>query len=156
MRSIQLIVRACLLSVIIVGCTTPVGKKTREIVKMSHEQREVALSKLTGEEQIEIYLYAYNRMEPPVILAGEMASNWPSTLPVIAKRLKTEESETSLVGLMMILSTISSHFCSLETNNGVLASASYAVTKIRPPYRELADQQLKEMKEPNRQLPQCR
>jgi hypothetical protein len=133
-----------------------VGKKTREIVKMPHEQREVVLSKLTGEEQIEVYLYAYTRMEPPVILAGEMASNWPSTLPVIAKRLKTEESETSLVGLMMVLSAISSHFCSLETNNDVLEGASQVVTKIKPPYRELADKQLKEMKEPNRQLPLCR
>jgi hypothetical protein len=137
------------------GCADPTRKLTYEIVRTPPEQRATALSRLPAERQLDVYEYAYRRMEPSVILAGEVASNWRTTLPVITDRLARNNSEQSLVGLMMILSTVSSQNCSLAKRNDTLLAASQAVSKISPPYRELAERQLKKIKNPDSDLPPC-
>jgi hypothetical protein len=139
----------------VVGCGNPDAELTHQILNMPVEQRGVALSRLPGEKQVAVYLYAYNRTEPPVILAGELADNWRTTLPSITARLAREDKETSAVGLIMILSAISSQYCSLADRNDVLAVARQAVSKIGPPHRELAERQLNRMEHPEKQLSPC-
>jgi hypothetical protein len=138
------------------GCTNPDKELTNEILNKPREQRGVALSRLSGEKQVDVYLYAYRRMEPPVILAGELADNWRTTLQPVTVRLAREDNETSAVGLMMILSAISSQYCSLAKRDDVLTAATEAISKIRQPYSELAERQLRLMKTPEKQLPPCR
>lgn len=144
------------LSSAISGCANPDKELTRELLSLPVEQRAQALSKFPAEKQLDLYMYAYNRMEPPVILAGEVARNWQTTLPVIKSRISTEKSDHLLAGLMMILSAMSSQYCSLAKRDDVLAVASQAVSKIGPPYRDLARKQLNEIRHPENQLPSCR
>jgi len=56
---------------------------------------------------------------------------------------------------MLALSAISSQYCSLAERNDVLVVAKQAVSRIGPPYRDLADRQLNLMKHPEKQLPPC-
>jgi hypothetical protein len=137
------------------GCADSTRRLTYEIVSTPPEQRATVLSRLPAEKQLDVYEYAYRRMEPSVILAGEVASNWRTTLPAITDRLARNDSEQSLVGLMMILSAVSSQNCSLAKRNDTLLAASQAVSKISPPNRELAERQLKKIKNPDRDLPPC-
>jgi hypothetical protein len=138
------------------GCKNPDKELATEILNLPREQRGVALSRLSGEKQVDVYLYGYRRMEPPVILAGELADNWRTTLQPITDRLAREDNETSAVSLIMILSAISSQYCSLANRDDVLAAATQALSKIKPPYSELAERQLRLMKTPEKQLPPCR
>jgi hypothetical protein len=145
----------CIFLYSIGGCANPDRDLTREVIRLPVEERGQALSKFPAEKQLDLYMYAYTRMEPPVILAGEVASNWQTTLPVIKARLSTERYDHSLAGLMMILSAISSQYCSLAKRDDVLAVASQAVNKIEPPYRDLANEQLNQLMHPGKQLPPC-
>jgi len=141
---------------LISGCSNPDKEAAWEIIKMPTEQRGPALSRLAPEKQVDVFLYAYTQIEPPRILAGEVASNWKSTLPVVKNRLVSETNPPMLAGLMMILSAVSANYCALSEREDVLTAASQAVNKLGAPYRDLAEKQLKEIAHPEKQLPPCR
>ena len=152
-RTVCLMIPTVLLTV--VGCADPDKKLADKILTMHFDQRAVELSHLSGEQQVDLYLYVYRRTEPPVILAGELANNWRTTLPSITSRLENEQNETSTAALMLALSAISSQYCSLAERSDVLAVARQAVSRIGPPYRDLAERQLNLMKHPEKQLSPC-
>jgi hypothetical protein len=137
------------------GCSYPDKEAAWEIIKMPPEQRGQALSRLSPEKQINIFVYANTKIEPPLILAGEVASNWKSTLPVVKQRLASETDARTLAGMMMILSVVSANYCSLSNREDVLSAASQAVNKLGEPYRDLAEKQLKEIAHPLNRLPPC-
>jgi hypothetical protein len=136
-------------------CSNPDKEAAWEIIKTPQEQRGQALSKLSPEKQVDVFVYADTKIEPPVILAGEVASNWKSTLPVIKQRLVSETDGGTLAGMMMILSAVSAQYCSLSGREDVLSVASQAVDKIDAPYRDLAKKQLREITHPQNQLSRC-
>lgn len=140
---------------IVTGCTNPDKELADRILRTPREQRGLELSRLSGERQVDTYLYIYRRTEPPVILAGELAENWRTTLPSITSRLGKEANETSTVALMMALSAISSQYCSVADRKDVLTVAQQAVSRIGPPYKDLAERQLNRMEHPEKQLPPC-
>lgn len=144
-----------ILLLIAIGCANPEKKLADRVIRMPFEQRAVELSHLSGKEQVDLYLYIYHRTEPPVILAGELAKNWRTTLPSITSRLENEQNESSTAALMLALSAISSQYCSLAERYNVLAVAQQAVSRAGPPYKDLADRQLYLMKYPEKQLPPC-
>jgi len=141
---------------LVIGCADPEKELANKILRMPIEQRAGELSQLSAKQQVDVYLYVYRRTEPPVILAGELAKNWRATLPSITSRLENEQNETSIAALMLALSAVSSQYCSLAERNDVLAVAQQAVSRIGPPYRDLAERQLSLMKHPEKQLPPCR
>lgn len=143
-------------ALLLIGCEAPERVVTLRIIKLPAEQRLAAMSDLPAEKQVDVFLYAQSRVEPPISLAGEVAHNWRSTLPVIRDRLATESREDHLAGLMLALSAISSTFCSVSDRSDVIIAASAAVEKIGPPHRELAEEQLKRVKYPSAVLPPCR
>jgi hypothetical protein len=140
---------------LISGCSNPDKEAAWEIIRTPSEQRGQALSRLTPEKQVDIFVYADTKIEPPLILAGEVASNWKSTLPVVKQRLASETDSRILAGMMMILSATSSQYCSLSDREDVLSAASQAVNKIGAPYRDLAEKQLKEITHPQNRLSPC-
>ena len=137
------------------GCSNPDKEAAREIIRTPREQRGQALSRLSPEKQVDVFVYADTKVEPAVILAGEVARNWKSTLPIVKQRLASETDARTLAGMMMILSATSAQYCSLSGREDILSVASQAVSKIDPPYRDLADKQLKEITHPQNQLPFC-
>jgi hypothetical protein len=137
------------------GCATPERQLTREIIETPVDKRASVLARFPADKQLDIFMYAYTKMEPPRILAGELASNWRTTLPVVKAHLMTDTDEVTLSGMMMILSAVSSQYCSLEDRSDILTAASQAVGKIRAPHRELAEQQLKQIAHPEMHLPPC-
>lgn len=141
---------------LISGCSDPDRETAWKIIKMSPEQRIQALSRLAPEKQVDIFVYAYTRIEPPTILAGEVASNWKSTLPVVKQRLTSETDDRILAGMMMILSATSAQYCSLSDREDVLSAASQAANKIGAPYRDLAEKQLEKITHPQNRLSPCR
>lgn len=144
-------------ALLLLSCDPPPERSTAlRILEMPTEQRLRAMSELPPEKQVDVFLYAYTSVEPPKILAGEVAQNWKVTLPVIKDRLAKESRESYLDGLMLTLSAISARYCSLADRTDVLLVASRAVEKIGPPYRELADEQLARLKQPSADLPPCR
>jgi hypothetical protein len=144
------------LPLIVSGCRNPAKEATLEIIRMPAQQRERALSQLSPEQQLDVYVYADTKIDPPLILAQEIASNWKSTLPPVKNRLESETDGATLAGLVMILSAVSTDHCSLADREDVLSAASRAIAKIGIPYRELAEKQLREIAHPDNQLPPCR
>ncbi len=140
---------------LISGCSNPDKEAAWAIIRTPSEQRGQALSRLTPEKQVDIFVYADTKIEPPLILAGEVASNWKSTLPIVKQRLASETDSRILAGMMMILSATSSQYCSLSDREDVLSAASQAVNKIGAPYRDLAEKQLKEITHPQNRLSPC-
>jgi hypothetical protein len=140
---------------LILGCSNPDKEAAWAIIRTPSEQRGQALSRLTPEKQVDIFVYADTKIEPPLILAGEVASNWKSTLPIVKQRLASETDSRILAGMMMILSATSSQYCSLSDREDVLSAASQAVNKIGAPYRDLAEKQLKEITQPQNRLSPC-
>jgi hypothetical protein len=59
---------------ILAGCTNPKKELTRQILDSPVEQRGLILANLSGEKQVDVYLYAYHKIEPPVILAAELVT----------------------------------------------------------------------------------
>jgi hypothetical protein len=138
------------------GCSNPDKEAAWEIIRMPPEQRGQALSRLPPEKQMDIFVYADTKIEPPMTLALEVASNWKSMLPVVTQRLASETDARTLPGLMMILFAVSANYCALSERDDVLIAASRAVKKIDAPYRDAAERQLKEITHPQNKLPPCR
>lgn len=138
------------------GCSSSEEKLAKSVVKMSADERSQTLSRLSPETQLYIYTYAYTRNEPPIILAKEIAADWKSVLPVLEARLKSENNETVLAGLIMILPVISANYCTLSGREDVLSAAAQAAAKLGPPYRELAEKQVEEIRHLDTNLPTCR
>jgi hypothetical protein len=149
---------ACLL---LVACPRtarrdPIAERAEAIVHMPSEERRQAVSGLRPDEQLDVYMYAYTKMEPPKVLASEVASSWKTVLPILESRTTSETSSRKLAGLIMIFAAISYNECSLAGQQDVLATTSEAVTKISPPFRKVAEEQLREIAHPTKQLPPCR
>jgi len=153
--SVLILSAVSLLSAVSAGCSSPDEKLARSVIRMTPEERRATLSHLRPETEIYVYTYAYTRNEPPLILASEIAPDWKSVLPVLSVRLKSERNEAILAGLIMVLPVISEHYCSLSGRDDILSAASQAATKLEPPYRELADKQIEEIRRPDAKLPPC-
>jgi hypothetical protein len=81
-----------------VGSFADDAKQARAILRLPSEQRRQALTQLTPDKQLDVYLYAATRVEPPLILANELAGNRQSILPRVKDRLASEVDERRLDG----------------------------------------------------------
>lgn len=94
-------------------------------MKLPLEQRRQTLAKLPPETQVDLYVYAATKREPPFLL-GEIAENWKSVLPVVEKRLSTERSDEARYQLVWLLVAIAENYCFLSDQTDVLERASRA------------------------------
>jgi hypothetical protein len=138
------------------GCTDPNAKHARAIIEMSPQQRRQALAELPPDKQLDVYLYAATRVEPPLILANELVANGPSILPQLKGRLASERDERRFTQLMLILVAISAGDCSLEKRRDVLGIVEQAIPKMKEDNKQLAEHLLAAVAHPPRQLPPCR
>jgi hypothetical protein len=137
------------------GCNDAEAKQARGIIQLPSEQRRQALAQLAPDKQLDVYLYAATRTEPPLILAAELASNRPSILPNVKERLAAEVDDRRFVQLMQILVAISASDCSLEKRKDILGIVELALPKMREDNRQQADHLLEAITHPVRQLPPC-
>jgi hypothetical protein len=69
--------------------------------------------------------------------------------------MDTETNDNILSEYMMILEFISLDQCSFAERQDILDVAGRAVSRIHPPFRELAERQLQEIMKPKKKLPPC-
>jgi hypothetical protein len=138
------------------GCTDPETKQARALVAMPSEQRRRALSELSPNRQLDVYLYAATKVEPGLLLTDELAGNWRAILPGLKERLASETDETRLSPLILILVAISSTQCSLAERSDILTVASQAVAKMSHRRRQLGEEQLRAVAHPGKQLAPCK
>ncbi len=130
-------------------------KQARAIVQLPREQRRQALAALPPDKQLDVYLYAATRIEPPVILANELAMNGPSILPHVRDRLASERNDRRFTQLMLILVAISASDCSLEKRTDILGVIEQAIPRMSKADGELANHLLEGITHPLKQLPPC-
>ncbi len=122
------------------GCMSPELAEVRRIKGMPVENRLHYFSSLPPERQIELYVFAATKIEPPVLFL-EVAPNWKRVLPVIKKRLGSEENELSRYQLLWLLAAISENYCALADRKDVLEAAELSIAVMHA-YRDLAREPL--------------
>ncbi len=137
------------------GCADANAKQARAIIQLPPEQRRQALVALAPDQQLDVYLYAATRVEPPLILATELASNGPSILPRLKDRLASEVDDRRFTQLMLILVAISASDCSLEKRRDILSVVEQAIPKMKEENRQLANHLLEAVTHPAKQLSPC-
>lgn len=137
------------------GCADEDTKQARAIIQLSSDQRRQALARLAPDKQLDVYLYAATRVEPPLILANELASNGPSILPHLKARLVSEVDDRRFTQLMLILVAISSSSCSLEKRTDILKIVEQTIPKMEEENRQLANHLLEGITHPAKQLSPC-
>ncbi len=123
---------------------------------MSPLQRRDALTKLTPNKQLDVYL-AGNRQEPGINFAYEVAGNWRVVLPVLKERLTAEPDEANRFHLLWLLASIAENFCDLRQRQDVLQVASKAVAAMSGGYKQYAEEPLRRITNltTDKQLPAC-
>jgi hypothetical protein len=102
-----------------------------------------------------VYLYAATRVEPPLILANELASNGHSILPSVKDRLASEVDDRRFTQLMVILVAVSASDCSLEKRTDILDVIKRAIPRMKEENKQLAIHLLEGITHPVRELPPC-
>jgi hypothetical protein len=80
--------------------------------------------------------------------------NWKADLPIVKQRLASD-SDGRLAQLMPVLVAISSNYCSLAERKDVLSLVSQAIPRMGDLYRASAEEDLKRIVHPTKQLPPC-
>jgi hypothetical protein len=153
--TIPLLVCVCSLVSGCKGCADANAKQATEIIQLPPDQRRQALVRLSPDKQLDVYLYAATSVEPPLILANELASNGPPILPLVKDRLAAEVDERRFTQLMMILVAISASDCSLEKRQDILSVVEQAIPKMKEENRQSANHLLEAITHPMKQLPPC-
>jgi hypothetical protein len=150
------VVLALTASALLFGCPRePIQEEARRILSLpEHEQRE-AIGRLPPDKQLDVDIYAATSVEPPDSLALEIAPNWKSILPVLRTRMETELNDRKLSEYMMILFAVSATQCSLRNRSDILDVAATSLSRFRPPYKTTAEDQLKQISGPHKNLPPC-
>jgi hypothetical protein len=130
------------------------AKQALEIMRMPEDQRQQAFAKLSPNKQVDVYLAGRMRVEPPLLSQFYLASNWRSVLPVVKDRLTTE-SDGRLASLMPVLVAISNNYCSFAERKDVTSLVSQAIPRMGRLYQESAEEDLKKISRPNKELPPC-
>jgi hypothetical protein len=146
------------LSFALAGCghsTDPNVEQAKAIIRLPVNQRPKALAELPLNKQLDVYLYAATRVEPPLVLAKEVASNGPSILPTVRDRLAAEADDRRFTQLMLILVAVSASQCSLEKRADILDVVQRAIPRMKEENRETANHLLEAIKHPEKQLPPC-
>src|SRR5260370_5872714 len=125
------------------------------ILGMRKEQGQRASGKFPRKKQVEVYRGEGQNLEPPIPFQGYLAPNWKSVLPIVNQRLALE-SDGRLAALMPILVVISEHYCSLTERDDVLAEVSNAIPRMGEFYRTTAEEDLRKIAHPAKELPACR
>jgi hypothetical protein len=156
MRPALFLALSCVLA-FLSGCERPdpVASQARAIVQLPPEQRRKALVELPLDKQLGVYLYAATRVEPPLILAKELASNGPSILPILKDRLASEANDRRFTQLMLILVAVSAGDCSLEKRTDILDTVQRAIPRMNQENQQTANHLLESIVHPERQLAPC-
>jgi hypothetical protein len=139
------------------GCLTECGsdaRQARAMRRMSPQQRREAFARMSPEEQLDIYLAAAGG-EPGYNFSEEVGANWKSVLPVLLRRLSTQAGSAERIQLLWLLATISEHYCSLKDRKDVLDIASQVVSRMEEPSKHYAEEPLRRITHPTRQLSPC-
>lgn len=131
------------------------AKTTRRLIPMSSEQRRETLAALSPDQRLDVFLYAATRLEPPILLANEVAADAPGVLPALTSRMTTELDNARFAKLMLVLAAISTTRCSVEHREDILGIVRQGVSRISPEQRTLANQMLIAMERPAKELPPC-
>lgn len=145
----------CLLFFGCSGCTNPDAEQARAIIRMSPQQRREAFAGLPPSKQLDVYLYAATKVEPGLIFSDDVAANWRSVLPVLKERLASESNEKSRLQLIWLLAAISDNYCSLAERKDVLGVASQATAAMGELRKTSADEALRKIANPPKQLSEC-
>jgi hypothetical protein len=109
---------------------------------------------MSPKKQLDVYMAAAMKLEPPIPYQGYLAANWRTVLPVVKERLASE-SDGRLAALMPILVIISGNFCSLAERNDVLSLISQAIPRVGELYRASVEEDLRKIAHPTKQLTPC-
>lgn len=123
--------------------------------RMNAQQRRDALGKMSPEKQLDIYLAASGE-EPGHNFSYDVANNWRSILPALKLRLNSQPGEAERIQLLWLLASISENYCSLTERNDVLKVASEVVDQMGESNRRYAEEPLRRITHPTKQLPPCR
>jgi|SRR5579883_121413 len=157
MKRALLLVLVCL-SFALSGCgdsSDPDVERAKAIVRLSADQRQKALVELPLDKQLDVYLYAATKVEPPLVLAKEVASNGPSILLTVKNRLAAEADDRRFTQLMLILVAVSASHCSLEKRSDILDIVQRTIPRMKEENKETASHLLEAIKHPDKQLPPC-
>ncbi len=123
-------------------------------MRMSALERKQAFASMSPIKQMDVYMAAATKLEPPIPYQGYLGANWKSVLPLVKERLASE-SDGRLAVLMPILVIISDNYCSLAERKDVLSLVSQAIPRMGDLYRASAEEDLKRIVHPTKQLPPC-
>lgn len=137
------------------GSTDFDAEKARTIVQLPADRRPKALAELPLNKQLDVYLYAATKIEPPLVLAKEVASNGPPILPFVRDRLASEADDRRFTQLMLILVAVSASQCSLEKRADILDVVHRAIPRMKEENKETANHLLEAIEHPAKQLPPC-
>ena len=145
---------ACsLLSGCLTGCG-PDAKQARAMRQITPQQRREAVASMPPEKQLDVYLIAAGG-EPGHNFSYDLASNWKSVLPALKQRLASQPGEAERVQLLWLLAAISENYCSLAERKDVLDAASRVVASMGASNKQYAEEPLRRVIHPTKQLPPC-
>jgi hypothetical protein len=135
------------------GCG-PDARQARAMRQITPQQRREAFASMPPEKQLDVYLISAGG-EPGHIFSYDLASNWKSVLPVLKQRLSSQRGEAERVQLLWLLAAISENYCSLAERKDVLDAASRAVASMGASSKQYAQEPLRRVIHPTKQLPPC-
>ncbi len=131
------------------------AKIARSLIGMSTQQRAEVIRGLPVDEQLDVYLYAGTKIEPPLILANEVSAAGPRILTPLKDRLSAEPDDGRFVKLMLILVSVSANDCSLDKREDILAIVRLRVSKMQSGSRDTAAHLLDLITHPEKPMASC-
>ncbi len=157
MKRIKILVLVCVAFLVAgySGCTDPQMKEAKAIVRMPPTERRQALAALSPERQLDVYVFAASNVEPPLLLAGDIAPHGQLVLPALKRRLASEQNEVRFTQLLLILVAMSAETCSLEQRNDVLDVVRQRIERMTTSNKQLADHLVGQITHPTNKLNPC-
>lgn len=146
------VIKVSLLSLILIIClggldkcenTTP--PEYRRLFRLPREQQAEEFKKYPLEQQVDIYIYAMQGVEPPLTeFAGFLASNGKKIIPLLLERLKDVKNDRIRYYFIRVFDEIHMNHCSLKDEQEVIQAIRDVISEMKDPsYRHLCELYLK-------------
>ena len=123
------------------GCGSNTPTEYKKLFYLPEQQQEETFKQFPLDKQVDAYVYAMY-VEPPLTrYARYLAGNGENALPVLLRRLESEQSDTTKAHLIYAFKEIHERHYSLRTERATVDSISRVISNMKDEYRKTQSEQ---------------